>query len=66
VGEITSIASVPAGDYEVTLALGYIRREAFHPSKPTAGLPGAPAAASASELRIGDSIGKIEPLPFAI
>jgi aminomethyltransferase len=51
VGEITSAASVPGGDSEVTLALGYIRRE---------------AAAAAGQLRIGDSTGKIDSLPFAI
>jgi folate-binding protein YgfZ len=50
VGEITSAASIPAGDSEVTLALGYIRRE----------------AASAGELKIGQSPGKIESIPFAI
>ncbi|MGA2992436.1 MAG: folate-binding protein [Candidatus Korobacteraceae bacterium] len=49
VGEITSAASMPAGGSDVTLALGYIRRE---------------AAASAGELQIGSGIGKIEPLPF--
>ena len=51
VGEITSAASVPAGASDVTLALGYIRRE---------------AATSAGELQIGSGIGKIESLPFAI
>ena len=64
-GEITSAASVPAGDSEVTLALGYIRRE---------------AAATGSEVRIGqaasepnsgagaaqESLARVESLPFAI
>ena len=61
-GEITCAASVPSGDSEVTLALGYIRRE---------------AAASGNEVRIGaasnigateaqESLARIEPLPFVI
>jgi folate-binding protein YgfZ len=63
IGEITSAAAVPAGDSAVTLALGYIRRE---------------AAAAGSEVRIGqsesnsgvgaaqESQARIESLPFAI
>ena len=62
VGEITCAASVPSCDSEVTLALGYIRRE---------------AAAGGSEVRIGaasdagageaeESPARIEPLPFVI
>ncbi len=54
VGEITSAATVPtlaAQGSDVTLALGYIRRE---------------AAAPGTEVKIGPDIAKVESLPFSI
>jgi len=54
VGEITSAATVPtlaAKGSDVTLALGYVRRE---------------AAAPGTEVKIGPDIAKVESLPFSI
>jgi glycine cleavage system aminomethyltransferase T len=57
VGEITSAASIPAlaskdsKDSDVTLALGYIRREAATPG---------------TEVKIGPDMARVEPLPFSI
>ena len=49
VGEITSVASVPAAHGDLRLALGYIRREAAQHSK---------------EFDIGNAKGTEQPLPF--
>jgi aminomethyltransferase len=54
VGEITSAASIPAlasKDSYVTLALGYIRREAATPG---------------TEVQIGPEMARVESLPFSI
>ncbi len=54
VGEITSAASIPAlasKDSDVTLALGYIRREAATPG---------------TEVKIGPDMARVESLPFSI
>ena len=54
VGEITSAASIPASaskDSDVTLALGYIRREAATPG---------------TEVTIGPDMARVESLPFSI
>jgi aminomethyltransferase len=54
VGEITSAASIPAlaaEDSAITLALGYIRRE---------------AAAPGTEVKIGPDLARVESLPFSI
>ena len=53
-GEITSAASVPAlasNDSDITLALGYIRREAATPG---------------TEVKIGPDMARVEALPFSI
>jgi folate-binding protein YgfZ len=49
VGEITSTATLPLGNKELPVALGYIRREAGTPDK---------------EVQIGDSKAKVSRLPF--
>jgi aminomethyltransferase len=54
VGEITSAASIPAlaaEDSAISLALGYIRREAATPG---------------TEVRIGPDLARVESLPFSI
>jgi aminomethyltransferase len=54
VGEITSAASIPAlapKDPDITVALGYIRREAATPG---------------TEVKIGPDMARVESLPFSI
>lgn len=50
VGEVTSTATLPVADGELSVALGYIRRE---------------AAISGKELQIGQTKATVSPLPFA-
>ena len=49
VGEITSAIQVPAGDRELTLALGYLRSEAQAPG---------------TEVRVGESQARVSGVPF--